>query len=131
MLLVKTKTGPSAIHGTGLFAAEFVPKGALVWKFSKDVDEAYSPEEARELPEPKRSTILGLHFAYISTQTGRYVLSGDDAKFMNHSFTPTVASVFEDGVEEELGVAARDIKAGDELTVDYRDFGDPIDFEVR
>ena len=131
MLLVKTKTAPSPIHGTGLFADEFISKGRVIWRFSKPIDEAYTEEEVQKLPEPKRSEILGLHFTYKSKETGRYILPGDDGRFINHSFTPTIETIFETGVEEDSGIAARDIQIGEELTVDYRVFDEEIDFEVE
>ena len=131
MLLVKTRIGPSQFHGAGLFAEEFIPKGAIIWRFTPGVDEAYMEKEAQALPEPKRSEILGLHFTYKSKETGRYILPGDDGKYMNHSFTPTVATIFEEGVEEDSGIAARDIESGEELTVDYRVFDEEIDFDVK
>ena len=38
MLLVKTRTGRSPIHGTGLFAAEPIAKGTAVWRFTPTFD---------------------------------------------------------------------------------------------
>ena len=131
MLLVKTKTGPSLIEGTGLFADELIPKGARIWEFSKETDEAYTKEDAETLPEPKRSDILGLHFSYVSKKTGRYILSGDDAKYMNHSFTPNTRNIFVADSEEDIQLAVRDIQKGEELTVDYRVFEDEINFEIK
>jgi SET domain-containing protein len=121
MLLVKTKVGPSSIEGTGLFAGEFIAKGTPIWKFSPDVDEAFTPQEAEALPEPKRSEILSLQYTYLSKQTGRYISPGDDARFINHSGTPNIATIMPGEVEDE-GVAARDVQRGEELTVDYRAF---------
>ena len=44
MLRVRTFTAPSAIHGTGLFADEDIPKGATVWSFEESLDHAWTPE---------------------------------------------------------------------------------------
>jgi len=132
MILVKTKIGPSPIHGTGLFAAEFIPKGTHTWRFDKSVDESFSSQEVERLPEPKRSEILGLHFAYISKHTGRYINCGDNARYVNHSNTPNVATYFKgEGRrdEDEQAIALRDIQPGEEITNDYRELGEEgIDF---
>ncbi|MEK7613128.1 MAG: SET domain-containing protein-lysine N-methyltransferase, partial [Patescibacteria group bacterium] len=84
MLLVKTRIGPSKIHGIGLFAAEFIPQGAEVWRFSAMIDRADDPTQ-----DPS------LHYAYTSKQTGRVILPGDDAKYINHSTSPNVGTRYE------------------------------------
>jgi SET domain-containing protein len=110
MLLVKTKIRPSKIAGVGLFADECIPKGALVWKFSSTVD----------IAEPSESG--DLYHAYISKQTGRRITPGDDAKYINHSTTPNLDTRYESGIEEDINFALRDIRAGEELTIDYTTF---------
>ena len=122
MLLVRTKIGPSKIHGTGLFATEFISKGVIIWKYKPGFDEAYTQEEAEKLPEPKRTEILNLYHPYISQQTGRYISFGDMAGYINHSSTPNMATHYEEDVEEDINTAARDIAAGEELTINYQSF---------
>lgn len=128
MMLVKYRTGPSPIHGTGLFATEPVCAGTIVWRFSPDTDRSYSREEVEMLPEPKRSEILGLVHSYVSASSGRYVVNLDDARYFNHSSRSNVV----DSDVEECCVAVRDIAEGEELTIDYRKFheDDPINFVV-
>jgi SET domain-containing protein len=98
MLLVKTKVDESPIPGAGkgLFADEFIPKGTPLWEFSPEVDETFTKEEVEILPEPRRSEILGLEHAYISTKTGKYVDCGDDARYVNHSENPTMLILYPD-----------------------------------
>jgi len=50
MLLVKTKLGPSKIHGIGLFVDEFIPKGTIVWKFVPGFDLKFTKEEVEKFP---------------------------------------------------------------------------------
>ena len=38
MLLVKTTLRPSEVHGLGLFADEFIPKGIAIWRFDGRAD---------------------------------------------------------------------------------------------
>lgn len=127
MMLVKTKIGLSRIHGIGLFAAESIRAGTIVWEFTSGVDAAYTREEVEVLPEPLRSEILSLKHSYISQHSGKYVTNGGNAKYFNHSFEPNVI----DGESEEC-VAARDIAVGEELTIDYTKFPEdnPLNFEV-
>ena len=134
MLLVKTKIGPSSIHGTGVFAAEFIPKGTRSWRFDKSVDESFSKKEVEKLSEPKRSEILSLHFAYINKHTGHYINCGDGARFVNHADNPNVTSGFSGDAsrdEDEFAIAARDIQPGEEITNDYRVLAaEGVDFPV-
>jgi SET domain-containing protein len=44
MLLVKTKLDRSSIEGIGLFAAEFIPKSATIWKYDPVIDIRFSEE---------------------------------------------------------------------------------------
>ena len=125
MMTVKTKTGPSTIHGTGLFADEFISKGTLVWKFSPEVDREWTKEEAEQLPEPLRSEILSLSHAFISSYSGKYISEGDDAKYANHSSDPN--TIDDPHSKEEVCIAARDIARGEEITFDYRTFDEPFD----
>ncbi len=130
MLLVKTTTGPSSIHGKGVFAAEFIPAGTEVWKFIQDKDKSYTKEEVQKLAEPGRSEILSLFHSYISKQTGRYVTLGDYSGNINHSIQPNLGVRYEKGVEEDINFALRDIQPDEELTLDYREFAqEGVDFK--
>lgn len=115
MLLVKTKIGPSSIHGTGLFADEFIPKGTIIWRFDERVDRLIDREAVETLPEPAKSHI----YRYCGLlENGKYLQTGDNDRYINHSDAPnTVSRPF----LEDL-TAARDIQAGEEITEDYRVF---------
>lgn len=127
MMLIKAAAHRSSIHGLGLFAAESISAGQIVWEFTPGVDEAFTREEVELLSEPRRSEILSLVHSYISQYSGKYVVNNDDGKYFNHSPNPNVI----DGVDEEC-IAARDIVAGEELTIDYRKFPEenPLNFDV-
>lgn len=116
MLLVKTRLAPSHIHGIGLFAAEFIRKGTVVWESNPELDIRLTEEQISRLPEPCREQTR--KYSYREKQTGLYVLCGDDARFFNHSARPNCLDVFtaEDG---DLTLAARDIEEGEEMTCDY------------
>jgi SET domain-containing protein len=115
MLLVKTKIGQSAIHGMGLFAAEPIPKGTVIWRFDHRIDHLLNRESVESLPEVAREHVLrycGL------LENGKYLQTGDHDRFINHSAEPnTISRPF----LEDL-TAARDIAEGEEITEDYRVF---------
>lgn len=113
MFLIPTFLGPSSIHGTGVFTAQAIPAGTLIWRLDKGVDWVFSPEEFSELPEPFYSRMWP--YLYTDAQ-GLLVLCGDNGRFMNHSDTPNCQD------NDIYTWARRDIVAGEELTCDYREF---------
>lgn len=117
MLLVKTRLGPSAIQGLGLFADEFIPKGTLVQQFIPSLDLEIAPEIIEQLPDKARREML--HFCYKHKKTGNYILCADNARFLNHSESPSLTG---GGSSEEIDIAFRDIQKGEELTVNYYEF---------
>lgn len=117
MMTVKTVLGPSKIHGIGLFADQFIPKGTIVWEFTPILDIELSEETLNCLPE-KAIKYYKKHW-YRSPKTGNCVLCFDDTKYINHSENPNCADV--DGfIGEAPDVALRDIQIGEEITLDYR-----------
>jgi len=115
MLLVPTYVAPSAIHGLGLFAAEPIPAGTVVWRFNSVLDRVLDRAWAASLPEVAQQFLA--RYAY--RRGTQLVLCGDDGRFVNHSDAPTLAER-----PDTASVAARDIAAGEELTEDYRAFDD-------
>jgi uncharacterized protein len=129
MMLVRAVAKVSRLHGTGLFAIDPIRAGTVVWEFTPGIDEAYTREEVEALPEPKRSEIFSLVHTYISNHNGKFHLNAGDAVYFNHSPDPNVIDGDDEGEE---CVAARDIAAGEELTIDYRKFPEenPLNFNV-
>ena len=125
MLLVKTKIGKSKIHGIGLFADQFIPKGTLVQKFMSGFDLIISREEVSKLSEPSKEQFL--KYAY-KNKKGNYILCFDDTRFLNHSDNPNLIS---DDPNEEIDIAARNIEKGEELTVNYRDFDEDYNHKMN
>ena len=119
MLLVKTRVAPSAIHGLGLFAAEFIPRGAAVWRFAPGFDREFPPEAFAALPSAAQAHTRW--FAFVDRASGRWILSGDHACFMNHAPTPNTGAAV-NSLPPITTVTLRDIAAGEELTCDYRAF---------
>ena len=120
MLLVKTKVGVSGIHGLGLFADQFIPKGTPIWRFTPHLDITLSEKELMSLPPLAQESIH--HYCYHSAVNGAYILPFDDARFFNHSNKPNVTSVDVPDDPEGLEIASRDIAVGEELLCDCREF---------
>lgn len=71
MLLVKTKIGPSTIHGIGLFADEYIPEGTFIWRFQPGFDLKIDKNDLEKLPELARGTFL--KYAYLNAEKNIYI----------------------------------------------------------
>jgi SET domain-containing protein len=115
MLLIRTRLGPSSIHGNGVFACEPVLPGTAVWQFEPAFDRIINEDELSTMPAAFREYIN--KYAYYSTDLGgMLLLPCDHAKFLNHNADPNT---------EELSfksVANRLIQADEEITCDYGAF---------
>lgn len=112
MLLVKTYVGKSKVHGLGVFAGQFIRKGAKIWRFVYGFDRFYTRKRLAKLPKPAREYI-NLH----GYQWGNEILlSMDYDTFMNHSENPNTD--FHNG----FVIARSNIRKGEEITNDYRAF---------
>jgi len=118
MLLVRTFLAPSRIHGIGLFAAERIKRGAIIWKMNPVIDIELVEEEIDALAEAARVQVR--KYTYLDGVRGRFVLCGDDARFFNHADEPNCHDFPDAG--GGTTVAARDIAEGEELTSDYARF---------
>ncbi|MGI9038770.1 MAG: SET domain-containing protein [Gemmatimonadota bacterium] len=119
MLRVPTFVAPSRIAGMGLFAGTYLPAGTIIWEFTEGVDWRMPREDMERFPEPYRTRLR--HYVYLD-ETGVFVLCGDNARFMNHADEPNC-----EDPDGEHTITLREIRAGDELTCDYRQ----IDVESR
>ena len=122
MLLVETYLAPSPLHGIGLFAAERIAQGTVVWKFLPGFDQELSEQDVARLSPACRERIL--NYAYYNACKMRYILCADDARFINHSEAPNTRSIGfrHPTTTEGRTIAARDILPNEEITEDYRSF---------
>lgn len=118
MLRVKTKLGSSGIHGIGLFAAEFIPKGTVTWEYDPEFDTAFTKEQVERMPVPAQAIFW--HYAYFDKELNKYVLCADDQRFINHS--ENNGNNIESTPHQD--VAIKDIEIGEELLCDYYKFDD-------
>ncbi len=118
MLLVSAKVGVSKIHGFGLIAEEFIPKGTCIWRFQPGFDLMIGEAEFAALSATTQTQVR--HYAFYDPARQAFVLSGDDDRFTNHSDDPNTA---EEGGYDSY--AKRDIQAGEEITWNYFGWGNP------
>ena len=93
MMMVETVLRQSQIHGVGVFLAQRVEAGQLIWRFDSRIDRVYAPEEIESLPAHVQRYLRT--YSTWHAQAGLFVLCGDNAKWMNHSDEANTAAVFE------------------------------------
>ncbi|MGZ5862900.1 MAG: SET domain-containing protein [Methyloceanibacter sp.] len=115
MLLISTYVAPSSIEGIGVFAAEPVARGGLMWSLNPKFDVFVRPDEIEGLPH-MQDFIARYSYPHLE-MPGVVIVDSDNGRFMNHSLTPnTDFRIF------DKGYALVDIAVGDELTCNYHEF---------
>ena len=115
MLYVKTILKISSVHGIGLFANQFIPKGTMTWRYHSVFDMGFTRKQVDEMSVPARR--LFLWYAYFDFAQNKYILCFDDQRFINHS-----SKNFNIISTTDHDIAARDIQIGEELLCDYNLF---------
>jgi uncharacterized protein len=96
--------------GYGVIATKLIPKGTIVWildDLTQKLDESY----VNSLDESTKQEVLKYCYRY---KTGELALVWDLGRFLNHSSNPNCITTAYD-----FEIAARDIHAGEEITIDY------------
>jgi uncharacterized protein len=101
----------SAIHRWGLYATEFIPARRKVIEYTGE------RIARRETKRRSESSDLIYLFTLDSYWTIDGSVGGSGAEYINHSCEPNLAARIVKG--HILYVSLRDIKPGEELTVDY------------
>jgi SET domain-containing protein len=112
MLLVKTYLDKSAIHGIGVFAGERIAKGTKIWRFVEGFDRWYTPKQFARLPKPARDVLQNYGYRV----DGEILFTVDNDRHMNHSDKPNTY------LHNGYAIASRNIRKGEEITNDYREF---------
>lgn len=102
----------SKIHRWGVFATEFIPARRKVIEYR---GEKISRRETKRRADEREFTYL---FTLDPYWTIDGAVGGSGAEYINHSCDPNLISKIVKG--HILYVSLRDIKAGEELTIDYR-----------
>ncbi|AJR15682.1 SET family protein [Leptospira interrogans serovar Linhai str. 56609] len=110
----------------GTFATKDIPKGTLLFSYSEWIEDeefgwkVLTVEEAESLPDSEKDIFMkygyDVDFGLVTGPTSdQYVIN--HSNFMNHSCDPNMWYDQDDNI-----VAKRDIRAGEELTIDYANF---------
>ncbi len=116
MMLVRTYLSNSAIEGVGIFAAEPIKVGDVIWRLEPKFDVFFTEEDIEALPPHMQDFIARYSYPHMR-KSGICVLESDNGRFMNHSETANT-----DFTDFEQGYAIRDIEAGEEITCNYFEF---------
>ena len=119
MLLFRTevKVATDPRMGLGLFAAEFIPKGSIVWEFVEGVDIKVSADRVEKMSEVQQEYFE----KYAWVEDDYYYSSCDLTNFVNHSYQPNLKII------DEVMISLRDIYPGEELFENYAEFDDCFD----
>jgi uncharacterized protein len=113
MLLVRTELKVSPIHGYGLFAAERIAAGQVIWRFTPGLDAIVSFEGIAA--QPLLVQLFINRYCSLDPSRNCFTVYADDTRFINHSFQPNAWP----DEENDLLIAARNIESGEEITEDY------------
>jgi uncharacterized protein len=116
MLKVKTKLRTSLIPnaGLGLFSAERIPKGTLVWCFDEGWD-----VRILSFPEDEILREFVITYGYLQKDgVAGHVLCLDNARFFNHADSDNANCIV---LDDGSTYANQDIEPDTELTCSYDD----------
>ena len=122
MMLVPTYVAHSEIEGVGVFAADAIRAGTLIWQLEPRLDRLIPAAEVPNLPPVLQAFVERYSYPYPHDRS-KLIVEVDNGRFMNHSAAPN--TVFSD---PDTGFTLRDIAPGEELTCNYAEF-DPA-FEI-
>jgi len=127
MLKVHTYLDRSTTHGIGIFAADDIPAGALVWEYNPRVDLTYSPDEWQSLKAAVAPASFTALERYSYKENDRYHLCIDNAQFMNHSDSNYNVV----NTAHNTMLARCDIRRGEELLCNYFQYSDADDVHAE
>jgi SET domain-containing protein len=116
MLLIPTYVAPSRIEGVGVFAAEDVPAGALIWRLEPALDRLLSKADIAALDEVSQAFVERYGYPY-PHDPSLTVVELDNGRFMNHAVSPNTRFTDPDAGFTRVGIAAHE-----ELTCNYAEF---------
>ncbi|MCX6793122.1 MAG: SET domain-containing protein [Candidatus Falkowbacteria bacterium] len=127
MIHIKYRLDKSSLHGIGLFAAEDIIKGALIYTPSPALDVNITQEQFDSLDEKEKAEIRW--WGFFDEPTQKWHVDFDVSHFINHSTNRTVAQ--DPNHSDAYLVAVKDVKAGEELTQNYLEFESEGDLKRR
>jgi SET domain-containing protein len=108
----KIRLAKSKIHRWGVYAAEFIPAGRKIIEYT---GERINRRETKRRADASEMIYLFTLDPYWTLDGS---VGGSGAEYINHSCDPNLVTRIVKG--HIIYMSARDIKPGEELTVDYR-----------
>lgn len=123
MLTVKTYIAKDARGGKGLFAAQDIPKGGVVWSYDPAYTKFVSVEEYFKSTGEEREALERYTYPVSIEEDGEplvgLLINLDNSRYTNHSEDPNTGHPPDD---LNINIALRDIKQGEEMTCSYHEF---------
>ena len=117
------KVGPSGVHGRGVYAEKFIPKGTRIIEYAGERIPWTNTAEDETNPH---TFIFGLENGMVINPE----VGGNEARWINHSCDPNCEAIEEDG--SIFIYAERDIAPGEELNYDYAlEIDEPITRKMK
>ena len=116
MLLIPTYVRPSAFEGVGVFAAENIPAGTLIWRLDPAFDRLMHKDQVPGQPESVREFLERYSYPY-PHDPDFLVIELDNGRFMNHSDKPNTRFT-----DPDAGFTRNAIAADEELVCNYAEF---------
>ncbi|MFM1816355.1 MAG: hypothetical protein RLZ98_3050 [Pseudomonadota bacterium] len=121
MMTVKTTIRNSTIEGVGVFAAERIPAGTIIWLLDERFDLRFNKDDVANFPHEVREYLARYGYPHMETPS-IIVLEMDNGRFMNHDLNPNT-----NFTQPDRGWAIRDIDVGEEITCNYSEFDAEFD----
>ena len=120
---VRIEVRESAVHGCGVYAAQFIPEGTRIVEYT---GQRVSWEAAPDDENDPHTFNFGLENGEVINPE----IGGNDARWINHCCNPNCEAIEEDN--RIFIYAMRDIEAGEELFYDYAmEIDEPITGESK
>ena len=117
MMLIDTYLDKSKIQGVGVFAKENIKKGERIKEVRPEFEIEFNSDNLPKMPLAL-AKFIDTHSYERELGSKILVMGIDNEKYLNHSDDPSVS---------DDGIALKDIKIGDEITINYRDFDDSVE----
>ena len=117
MMLIDTYLDKSKIQGVGVFAKENVKKGEKIKEVRPEFEIEFNSDNLPKMPLAL-AKFIDTHSYERELGSKILVMGIDNEKYLNHSDDPSV---------DDEGYALKDIKIGDEITINYMDFDDSVE----
>jgi SET domain-containing protein len=117
MMLIDTYLDKSKIQGVGVFSKENIKKGKKIKEVRPEFEIEFNSDNLPKMPL-SLAKFIDTHSYERELGSKILVIGIDNEKYLNHSDDPSV---------NDDGIALKDIKIGDEITIDYNNFDGSVE----